>query len=237
MSLLFVNGGAQRVDLGSAASLDNIEAGTLMVWCRPTSSPPAANSRIYTKGGSQGPALLVTSTGNVQFTRGRATTACSAIAATANFTSWAAGQWLCMAATWDSAGAAGAQKLYIGDQNTALTEPSAYSTQTFGSGAVTDDSAQNGWIGNSAAAVGGFDGEIAILALWNVQISTTNMGIWKDQCTPIVGGNMKGQWFLGREGTGSQLDYSGNGNAGTVTSATVGTFLPKIYYQRRRVFR
>lgn len=129
-----------------------------------------------------------------------------------------------MAGTFTTAGGAGeVVNIYLGDLSTVPTE-CTYGTATDGSGTVTDDSAANLWVGNNPGGTLAWQGRIAgvhfcdrVLTLGEIQRQWMRFD---------ANANSRIISHLGFNGTGTQPDWSGSGNPGTVTGATVANHVP-----------
>lgn len=223
MALTFSS--TNNVNAGSSATLDNINKGTLLAWVYATSGP--SGSRIFQKGtgGTRHYVALDNTSGVAGIDVGRGTTNLSVTASHANFAAYAQNKWLFVAATWDTGGAAGDGKLYMGDRSLLAAEPSAYSAQTAGSGTVGDDSAVDMYVGNSSVGNVPFPGRIAVLCLVKNRILTPGEIIsWQFDPRNVADAVLF--WHLGYNGTTNVPDWSGSGNTGTITGATVADHVP-----------
>lgn len=220
MALTFAADGDRVVTSG--AGIASPSAGTFCQWFYPTDN--AARQTLFRlNGAGEFDVVFRADQANdpLQCGRQRSSTYATAYANTANFAAFGYSKWLFLVFCWDTAGASAAQRLLIGDVTTQPAEPSAYSSQAEGSG-TTDNSVGHCEMGNTATAtwVREFHGRIQTAAIWNRILSSAEiLSQWR-QMKPLSG--CLGFWVLGRNGVNSQFDYSGNGNAGTVTSATVG---------------
>jgi hypothetical protein len=165
----------------------------------------------------------------------RTTTALEVEATYANCPTYGTNKWCFAAITMDFNGANGNQKLYHGDLSTLAVEPSAYSLQTVGTGTRPSDASVDAFIGNSSNANVALGGALSIVAVFNRVLSLGEIQSW--QFDPRMMAGCVGLWRLGDNGTGTQPDYSGNGNAGTVTSATQADNPPLRRPWRRRVIQ
>jgi len=229
MALTFVDDSADGVDLGaSATALRDITAGAILVWAYPTAYPPAsfrymyvsnqeAGSRTFDIGGSGG-------TLGPRFILDRDTSNLGIGATTANTPHSAVNTWNCWAATWNTAGADTDQHVYGGNLTNALTEVTTYALQTAGSGTVqTEDPTRNPVIGGLGTGfIRGFPGRIAVVMIFNRQPSLGELKA--QQFNPHVVSGCVGYWNFW--GTGTQPDFSGHGNNGTVTGATASAHVP-----------
>lgn len=213
--------GTNLVNCGSSASLDNFTVGTWLVWGNyPTADVTA---RIVNKGTTvattRGLRHSTTGTGSLNFSLGRATTHLEVEALFSNFAAAGTNKDVFYAVVFDAAGVNGDQKLYMGDRATPAAEPSAYAIQTVGSGATGDDSAADFTIGNGSGGSNPYGGNLSIIL-----VTTTKLvlgAIRSFQFNPEYVLGAKGFWVLGQSGGSSEPDYSGNGNTGTITGATV----------------
>lgn len=224
-SLDFSGLSSHRVNIGSGASLDNVNAGTLIVRGRLGS---IADGRFFQKGtfGSSDYHYfgINGAQSRLEFSRKRATTDCGAQATFANFSGHATNQWGWYAAVWNTAGVNGDQKLFYATDGTPFAEPSAYFSQGVGSGAVGDNSAADAFLGNNAGLALALPGRMARVILYNVALTLAQLRAI--QFSHLVLAGRIGHWELGWTGTGTQVDYSGRGNTGTVTGATLAAGPP-----------
>jgi hypothetical protein len=219
MALDFSAAGS-RVDVGSGSSIDNLTVFTVLQWVLPTAF--TVNKRFWNKGTGSGTQHGVTiSTGDtVAYSRGRAGASCNIISSTA----MTVDVWNCIAITVDF-GASPVGKIYFGLLNTPLTEVS-YGTTDDGSGTVFNDSANNLYIGNRNTGADVFPGHIATTVFWNRILTLAEMR--QAQLRQRIISSLAGYWELGFQGVGTQQDYSGNGNSGTVTNAILSAHPPII---------
>ena len=221
MSLTFGAGATDNVNIGSGASIDNLDPVTILAWVYVTTL--TQNRTIYCKGPSGSFRTLLRlgdGSGNVQM----------AVLRTAltnyitNDAPIAADSWRLVAATFDStAGAGEIANIYVGSLAANAVE-SAYGTATDGSGTVTDDAANNAFWGNSATVDAPLQGRIAYCAVVDRVMTLAEIQSW--QWRPRVVSGCVDFHALGFAGTGTQPDWSGNSNAGTVTGATVSDHVP-----------
>lgn len=216
------------VDFGSPAIFDD----KLTVWWGAWIfvDAVAADARVMQKGYSAAHSTAhylgfdVSTAGSIDYSFQRATTPQSITALRANFAAYGTGKWIFVIAIAD-ASTNGSCKLYIGDLYTPPAEPSAYTTQIAGAGAATTDAAAPLVWGQRGGSAVNFDGKIA----W-VGGGTTlpaNQGV----INQIWMGRYRGSdrildSQLGWNGTTSAVDWSGLGNNGTITSATVYAHVP-----------
>lgn len=222
-ALLFTNAATDHVDHGSAAVLDNINAGSLLAWVYRTAT--TSDRILYMKGNaaelSRAKYLKVNSSdngqgaGSLQFGMYRATTP---LLVEPTGTPVTQDAWVCIAATFDADGSASDQHIYIGDLDEVLTEPGAYTVRQAGSGTPSDEAADDFHIGNEVQVAPlrlAFPGRIAMFAYWNRVLTLAELRA--QQYAPSVTPGC----VLFAELSGSSVpDLSGNGNTGTVSGAT-----------------
>lgn len=148
MGLYFTS--TDRIDHGSATILDQMAQVTVCAWVNFDSFPGAGgttemlvqkdplNFFIYNDGAG---AIL-------NFERGRATSVLVFAALLSNFSFFRVGVPIFVCARMDSTGANGDQQLLVGTRRHPVREPSAYSSQQVGSGALSNDAGNNLSFGN-----------------------------------------------------------------------------------------
>ena len=229
MSLLFTDAGAQIVDCGSAASLDDLTTATALYLVYCTNAAPTTVRPLAAKVGPDYfiPYILGSGGSNRwQIEIQRATTFLIASATQANMSTFGENKWCFIGCSYNTAGANGDQHLYHGDLITGVAEAAAYTTQTVGSGSVNSNAAANLVLGNINAANRGWPGRIALAMIFNRQLSLGEIN--NQQFNPHVDSGCVLYIHFGRNSTGTQFDYSGNGNHGTVTGATVAENPPRV---------
>lgn len=222
MSLNFVS--TNRVDVGAGTSLDNVTAGTCLVWAK-TTNVGGSNQILYRKGAAVGDIYRFSFTGTtLSAVVTRATTNLEAAALHANCNGLAANTWVCFCATWNTAGVNGDQKLFTGTLTSLLAEPSAYSTQAVGSGTAGNNAADSMFIGSTSTGSQPWLGDIAVFQYVNRQMTLGEARAWQFRPSWVSG--TVGMWVLGWNGTTNVPDLSGNANTGTITGATVSAHVP-----------
>ena len=220
MALTFGAATSDRVDHGSAAALDNLTKFTYLLWLFPTtltnlrmflSKDDGAAANIYFGLSGTG--------GNIEFQVDWSTSAGFVRSSSTPLATTS--KWYCVVATYDSL-AAQQNHMYVGDLVTALSEPT-YSNNTNGSGSQSDDSARSLVIGNDGTTLA-LQGRIAFAGVWNRAMSLAELQ--SQQFRPRVSSGSLLFTHYGFNGTDTQPDWSGNGNAGTVTGATVADHVP-----------
>ena len=119
----------------------------------------------------------------------------------------------------------GGPRLYHGSLTANAVEAS-YSSRVGGSGTFETPSG-NFLVGNSSALTEAFVGRIGVTLVWPAT-TLTLVQIIDQQWHPHVTAGCKLFVHYGFNGTSTQLDWSGTGNAGTVTGATVANHIPLI---------
>jgi hypothetical protein len=228
-ALKFGVNATDKVDCGAFAAISVPAAATWAAWFMPTAQADAAH-RLIAKGTMQ-MSYANASNNRVVFEAPRATTFIRALAEAASFSvNWAThlGTPVFMAGTLDLA--SGLPKLYMGDLLTPASEPSAYVTQTLGSGAGTDTTGNNLTLGGigSVPLKGSYFWAYVATAVYDLG------EIQRLQFNPHQNyRNCAGRWRLGANGTGLVLDDSGNGNKGTITGAVpTSDNLPRVGHRR-----
>lgn len=220
MALTFGAATSDRVEISSSAEIDDLTTFTVLCWAFPTA---ANNSRRLWQWEDSGDGVIKTFFRQVApNTRWgavvvRATTNSDAL--TDDFTLNA---WQFFGLTYDESDGSQAIHIYRGTLTTTVAEVT-YTSFIAGTGTTTADDGTK-FVGNVSGADVAFDGRIATYLVFNRVLSL---------------GEMRGQQFfvrnvagcvnffhLGFNGTGTQPDWSGNGNSGTVTGATVGDHVP-----------
>jgi hypothetical protein len=211
MAIEFEGTGSKVVNVGSGASLDDHAAGTVVMWVRPIAM--LNDSRLWEKGGTNFRANLSSVT--VELIVARATSNLTAVSSTGLIAS----AWQLVACTYDTAGAAADQRIYLGSLHSPVREsPAGYSSQTQGSGAVTSNAASSGLIGNRAGDSRDFGGEIARVVVDRRVWSRNELEQFRrnDRVPSGVVLDMHLGW---ESNTSAQIDRSGCGNHGTVAGS------------------
>lgn len=135
------------------------------------------------------------------------------------------GKWFFVGGQLKSTGNDTDQKLFVGDLSTPAGEPS-YTKQVVSTGTWPSLSSRAYYIGNHQMSTNTLyhRGPIAWFGFWNRILSLGE--IWAQQFRPHVTSGCL--WFghLGANGTGTQANWAGSGNNGTVTGATVADHVP-----------
>jgi hypothetical protein len=232
MALTFGSSTTNKVDCGSAASLDNLpSAGTMTVcgWMKPTTgATQGVVAKANSTGANNGWRIIQSNTNRLQMVvealSGGETNYQSA-------TNSVTAVWTFFAAAFNSANGANEKiNLYLGTRAALATEVS-YGSRSDGA-SVSADATYSLEIGNLTTA-GSFSyrGSIAWVGIWNTELTLAQ--IQALQFRRRVTSGCVGFWELGYNGTGTVPDWSGNANAGTNTSGTVTDHVPLPYRRGR----
>lgn len=223
MALLF-DGTTTKVDCGSNAVLDNLNVGTFLAWVYPTNVSTSARVIVIKGLGASGRRALEIrdlADGDLRVQVARATTTLEARSQSGVVT---ANEWQFLGTGFDANGVDADQELYRGTLGSSVAEISSYAAQSVGSGATGDNSAKNQFVGNRETDNQGFVGRIAWVGMWNRKLTLEE--IRAQQFRPHVTSGNVFFMHVGFNGTGTQPDWSGNLNNGTVTAATVVDHVP-----------
>lgn len=222
-SLTFASG--QYVDCGSAASLDNLcyTGGAMTVWAEIYRTGDGSNQHLFVKDNvfPSGWIFMIdnlSAEGNLRLLVPHTTTMMDYISNSSNVV--ALNTWTFVAATFD-AGVTPQGRVYMGSATSPLAEVSGYTNAIDGVGTMYDDAAHNVYIGNVQRATAyPFFGRIGPCGVLNRALTVGEL----QQLQFSKRRNRAGCVLLprlGGNGTSTQPDFSGNGNTGTVTGATV----------------
>ncbi len=218
MALAFTFDDGKIVNFGSAAALDNLTDFSYIVWFRRTGAlaQPKVMMEKGTFGGSSRKGLLITNNDVLKVVVDRADTNAEATSTT----DLTLNKWFFVAFTYESSDG---PRIFIGDLATLAVEDDG--TPTVGVGAEGDNSADNLEVGaSSEGGTRAVPADIAIVAVFNKKLSLGE--IHRQQFRPHVTPDSLIFSHLGFNGTGTQPDWSGNGNSGAVTGATVADHVP-----------
>ena len=214
MALTFTSGSANRVDFGSNASLDNLSAYTAILCVYPTDA--TSGRRFFNKGvDNNGTAVWWdwTTAGDVACVCNRVTD--STAIATNPLTQNA---WQQLAVSYsDAAGF----NVFTRLLDEVFVETSYTGTPVVGSGARIDDSAEPLIWGNRNELDAGFGGQISCAKFFDAKLTLAQLNQYAFDDPKLASNVVNAE--LGWAGTGTQVDYSGNQNDGTVTGATVSS--------------
>jgi hypothetical protein len=218
---LFFDADGEEVDHGSDTSLDDLTTKTFLFWCNPSSSIGTSdmlllkqstdNTVVSTQWGDSSKLACYQKRGGAD-SDARET-------ATGLLTQ---DTWQYIACTYDSI-ANPRWHIYRGTLSTLATEASYSFTSPLRSGSI-DDAAGNLYIGSDAASAQTWRGSIATVMILDTVLSLAE--IQRQQFSQQADANCVLYCHYGFNGTGTQVDYSGTGNSGTVTGATQTAHVP-----------
>jgi len=204
---------SDRVDFGSAAMLDNQNAMTIIAWVTPTAI--MLGRRVWTKATGTTGKILVVNTGGTLYAFWAGSTNGQAITTAAPLV---VGVPLGIAVVFDSA-AAVTMNIYTRTLNT-IWQLQALSTSV-NVATPSDDAGASFLVGNQSAFSGAFTGDIHYVSVFNRALSLAEISNHEN----FKSGNIL-KSYLGMNGVGPQIDWTGNGNHGTITGATPTAGLP-----------
>lgn len=220
MSLNFTDASSDNISIAAAASHNSLTTWTAWCWVYPTSA--TTNNRFWQKQNNAGGARWAvrrngTTAGRVEVDIFRSTT--FSHQETDDFTLNA---WQFMVATYDEAAGQGA-RLYRGTLTSSVIECTYVGTAANGSGNTgTVDGAFT--LGNRSANDRGLGGRMAHFGFVNRVLTLAELQAL--QFKPRVVSGTAIYIPVGYRGTSTQVDWSGNGNSGTVTGTTVAANPP-----------
>lgn len=218
MALLFADNSADSVGHGSGASLDFLTAATVLMWIYPTTVANALRQIIGKKGGAN--------TGWVIFKRGTDGTSWAVQVdrvtadGTVDLPGMQANVWQYIGFSWNTTTNAFAS--YRGTLTAVVADVTALAVP--GSGVQVDDSAENLSVGSGNQSASGMS--VAMVQVYNRVLTLAE--IRQQQFRPFPKSGCVLFSHYGFQGTGTQRDYSGAGNVGTVTTATVSAGVPIV---------
>lgn len=233
-SILLGGAATDVIDIGSGSTLDDLDPFTYLIWLNTTTI--TANRVLFRKIQTGVKVLQISGTsGDVQLAVSRA-------GGTTNYTTNSTplaptGTPTFLAATYNSAAAAGeVHNIFKGTLAAPATE-CTYGTATDGSGASTTDATGNQTIGGRAGASNAFPGLLYFSAILNRELSLDVIRFfqwwmldWRRD--PVIYPGLVAAHAYGVNGSGVQRDLTGNKNDGTVTGGTVNRGIVRPSRQR-----
>lgn len=224
MALAFTDGSTNNIDHGSATPLDTLTTWTAIFWINWNTLTDFRQMMNKAVGlGRRRIEVDATDELTVRVARNSFANNCVYTTNNANLTT---GKWWYIAVTFDTGASAGeVVNVYLGDISTLVTERT-YATATDGSGAVDSEASASLFVGSAGGggsnAVGA---DIAIFQFYDTALSVEAIQLlqWLPR---VLNSNCLIYSHYGFNGTGTQADWSGNGNSGTVTGATVSDHVP-----------
>ena len=210
------NGTTHQVDFGSAASIDDLVTCTFMFIYRPTTVDTTFRYLWRKHTGSAGTSI---NHNNSDFELDRIySTTDMFVSSTGDIIS--ANNWY--VTFFVDAGAGVAPRIYHALLGSALAEVS-YGAQQTPVGTLTTDASATALVG-FRDSTSRFIGDIAVVAVWEEVFSLEDCKQQYWRAFPTV--NSRVLTHLGFNGTGTQPDWTGSGNSGTVTGTTVTGHAP-----------
>lgn len=216
---LLIDANSEDVSIADAASIKDVFAGTALIWWEPATT--AVASRVFCKGSNLRDVSRNTSV--VLMVNSRAITDNSFQATWSNFAAYALDTQMFLAVTWDVNDTANCRFL-VGNRTTVAAEPSAYDSKVLGDGTVSTDDTHPLQIGNRTDGLRPMNGEVSHFSFYTRVMSVAEIQAQQFRRRPASGCVVFME--LGYNGTGTQPDWSGAGNPGTVTGATVSDHVP-----------
>jgi hypothetical protein len=229
MALVFGALTTDKVDCGTAASLDDLPSAAFTAYAWVYRTADGANQHIFSKDNSFPSGWSLTAN-NVSGSEGELRFVVFRNTSTA--TDWAdaisvsgtipLNTWTFVAGRYDPA-TTPQMKLYAGGLTTPVAEVASYFRQQDGTGSFLSDAAANLYVGNlQRSTTLPFKGNIqrgglipGALALGDIQILQYGTLVQAAAFSPKL--------LFDFQATGTQPDFSGNGNTGTITGATTGS--------------
>ena len=218
MALNF-NGIDHQVSFGSPTTLDNLAASTYMFIYKPATLDSTFRY-LYRKVVDPGGTNINHHDSDLEFTRGYGIT---------NLVAFSTGDIIssgnCYISFFVDGGASVAPHIYHAQLGSLLTEPS-YAQQDTPTGTLDTDASASLLVG-FRDSTRRFIGDVSRVAVWAEAFSLADcqMNYWRF----LANVNMRLFCELGYgHGTGTQLDWSGNGNDGTVTGAALANHPPIV---------
>jgi hypothetical protein len=224
-SLNFTGTGGNNVNHGSDTSLDNLTNLTYLIWIKPNATGQAAGliaKGVSTGGGSRRSLELRNITANAIYGTVDLSTTDAAAESTAN--AYNANEWTFIGMTYNDT--AKVIKLYSGTLTSPVAEVS-YSSTVTGSGTTGSNASNNQFVAAYGSGTSGNpNAAISWAAIWNrvLTLDEIKQHQFRPFCNRADGCVLFTEY--GWAGTGTQADFSGNGNNGTVTGATVTDHAP-----------
>lgn len=214
MSIDFSGATTGRVDCGSGSSVNSLAPLTVAAWVYPTSL--ATGRRIFAKSG-----------GGVAVNLGMDVGTSSRLAMFVDYTGTdltvISASGLLVTNTWQfvagvDGGSGVAPKLFYGTRNAAVAEVGSYATQTTPSGTRGNDGGNVLYVGNQSTFNAAWPGWIFWIGIYNEAMSAGQLR--RLPMHPRVTANCRFFMFSGLLGTGTQPDWSGQKNNGTLGGTT-----------------
>jgi len=224
MALLF-DATTEVVNHGSDASLDGFTAFTVMIWGEMVTDGDIVYS-VAIKGEDLGMKLNLnplTPGGDMKGEVPGTTAGSSFECDQSDFAAWGLNKWLFIGYSLALNGVDGDQMGVVGDLSSNAAEPSSYTSQSGGSGSAGAESGEDLLIGRHTDNFR-WRGRIAWVHVVNTNLTVAQMIDQQWNPHPISGSVIFSHY--GYNGTTDCPDWSGTGNTGAITGATVADHVP-----------
>lgn len=221
MSRELINANANRIVCGTNSVHHNLTAYTLYGWFWENALIGDGHLEYYHSKAETGAQLLrlLRSQTEIRLARTRATTNMDVRATWANLNNHGAAKWMFYALSIDSALGNSSQFIYSGTLTNQAVAVTTYSTRIAGTGALTDDSANNWRIGGTQLNSEQLAGRIGPQGLYPRQLTLNEIRFLQRHPCVKLDSTVIAIWSPGHET--SLADLSGNGNTGAYTGTTV----------------
>lgn len=216
MSLTFTNATTDKVTIAAATSINALQQVTTLTWMYPTGF--ATNQFIIGKRTDVNAgwgARIDDTSGNIFVNKPTGSAGSNAVSTGGPLT---VNAWNFVVTTGSNDISTNNCRIFVGNLNALVAEVSYASRVDRAAASAFDDSGWPLMLGNRNNSTQSFAGRLGIQAMFNRILTLEEMQSW--QFNPRMLPGCVGLWLLGDNGTGTQPDYSGNGNSGTVTGAT-----------------
>ena len=213
---------SDRVSIAADASINNLSAFTCLIWFYTDSS--ASDAQVYfRKGENPSRVTLERLSGDADDFEGQVRHATTHATTRTTGVNKPINTHFFTAMTFGDAQATNRIRIYTATLGNIVVEAS-YSTQTDGVGSQNDDSSYPLILGNQSNFNERLLGRMAFYHLVSSELTLSE--IIEQQYHPHVRSDSQVFMHLGFNGTGTQPDWSGNGNSGTVTGTVVADHVP-----------
>jgi hypothetical protein len=223
---------SDQISHGSGASFDDLSAFTWFCWFKQNTVTTFRTIASKETSSVLGWRLHSPSAGGGGFLRLQVQTSAGQIAYRTNNQAIVANTWHCVAATFDLAGASNEKiNIYVGTLTTSLAESTYAAIADFG-GTISSAAAGNLLVGQDTSFTSAWQADFAVGMHWNRAL--THGELLDQQFYPHVTSGCVLFTHYGYNGTSTQPDWSGTGNAGTVSGGTLADHVPLRGFRRRR---
>lgn len=216
MSLDISGTASNRISLGTPSALTDLWIGSCIVWVN--FSSVTADQRIWQLGSvavNKYSLWQIRTDSKLDFQCHKSGGDMSIVSST----TFATGQWYCLATTWNVTGSTTDNRHYWGTPTASLVEVS-YTSRGMSTGTTVTQSGEVFYIGNNRNFTVNLEGSLAFIGFWNYQLTIEEM-IAQQFSPRKTAGNILFM-YPGSNGLDTQPDWSGNVYNGTVTGCAVG---------------